>query len=195
MKSTKSSGKYRKVIILGIIFLVSVLALWFGLKAVLRTESPLLPVDSTSMYPALNYGDLVVVQGVANISEINVAPAPQGDIIVFRRPNEPSGLIISRVIDKIFKNDAWYLCTQLDTHNSPDWWISGLNSEDTWGDGFFHEKFLVGKVVSRIPFLGYVPLYVSMFILNPIAMFLMIIAVFLIVFLKYPFLFGKKAKV
>ena len=135
-----------------------------------------------------------MVQGVANFIEINVAPSPQGDIIVFSRPSEPDVLIISRVIDKTFKNDAWYLRTQLDTRNSTDWWISGLNFEDTWGHGFFHEKFLVGKVVGRIPFLGYVPLYVSMFILNPIAMFLMIVAVFLIVFLKYPFLFGKKAK-
>jgi len=193
LKFTKLLGKYRKVIILGIVFLVSVLVFWFGLKAILRTEFPLLPVDSTSMYPALNYGDLILVQGVANVSEFNVAPAPQGDIIIFRRPNKLDVLIISRVIDKTFKNDAWYLCTQLDTRNSPDWWMSGLNSEDVQ-NGFFHEKFLVGKVVGRIPFLGYVLFYGSMFILNPIAMFLIIIAVFLVVSLKYPFLRGKKAK-
>ena len=193
MKFTKLLGKYRKVIILGIVFLVSVLVFWFGLKAILRTEFPLLPVDSTSMYPALNYGDLILVQGVANVSEFNVAPAPQGDIIIFRRPNKLDVLIISRVIDKTFKNDAWYLRTQLDTRNSPDWWMSGLNSEDVQ-NGFFHEKFLVGKVVGRIPFLGYVLFYGSMFILNPIAMFLIIIAVFLVVSLKYPFLRGKKAK-
>jgi len=193
LKFTKLLGKYRKVIILGIVFLVSVLVFWFGLKAILRTEFPLLPVDSTSMYPALNYGDLILVQGVANVSEFNVAPAPQGDIIIFRRPNKLDVLIISRVIDKTFKNDAWYLRTQLDTRNSPDWWMSGLNSEDVQ-NGFFHEKFLVGKVVGRIPFLGYVLFYGSMFILNPIAMFLIIIAVFLVVSLKYPFLRGKKAK-
>ncbi|MFQ6068814.1 MAG: signal peptidase I [Candidatus Bathyarchaeia archaeon] len=194
MKFTKALGRYRKLVILGIILLVNVLAFWFGFKACLRTEFPLLPVDSTSMRPALNYGDLIVVQGVTDACEINVASAPYGDIIVFRRPNEPDVLVISRVIDKAFKNGAWYLRTQLDTRNSPDWWLSGLDSEDTWGDRFLHEKFLVGKVVSRIPFMGYVPLYISMFIRNPIAMFLMVVAIFLILSLKYPFLFGKKAK-
>lgn len=174
--------------------MVSVLAFWFGLKAILRTEFPLLPVDSTSMYPTLGYGDLIAVQSVADASEITVAPAPRGDVIVFRKPDEPDVLIISRVIDKTFKNDAWYLRTQLDVQDLPDRWLSGLDSEDTWGKGFFHEKFLIGKVVGRIPFLGYVPLYVSTFILNPIAMFLVIITVCLIVSLKYPSLLGKKAK-
>lgn len=85
------------------------MALWFGLVALLRTGFPLLAVNSTSMYPALSYGDLIVVQGVANASEIKAAPAPQGDIIIFHRPGESDGLVISRVVDKTFKNDAWYL--------------------------------------------------------------------------------------
>lgn len=102
--------------------------------------------------------------------------------------------MISRVIDKTFENDAWYLHTRFDTQDLPDRWLHGLNSEETWRPGFFHEKFLVGRVVGRIPFLGYAILYVSMFILNPVAMFLIIIVVFLIVSLKYPFLFRKKAK-
>jgi energy-converting hydrogenase Eha subunit H len=144
------------------------------------------------MNPALNYGDLIMVQGVANVSEINAAPAPHGDIIVLRRPDEPNVLIISRAIDKAFQNDAWYLRTQSDTQVLPDRWLSGLSSEDTW-KGFVHEKFLVGKVVGRIPFLGFVPLYTSMFILNPITVFLIIIVVFLVVSLKYPHLFRKRA--
>lgn len=78
--------------------MVFTVTFWFGLSVVLRTEFPLLAVNSTSMSPVLNYGDLIVVQGVTDVSEITVAPAPHGDIIVFRRSNKPDALIISRVI-------------------------------------------------------------------------------------------------
>lgn len=186
-------GKYKRLIFLPLAFLVIAVAFWFGLKATLRTELPLLPVSSESMYPALNYGDLVVVQGVADVSGINVASASENDIVVFRRPDEPGVLVISRVTEKIFKDDAWYLSTQFDTHSRPDRWISGLDSEDTLG-GFFHERFLVGKVVGRIPLLGYVPLYVGTLILNPVTMSLIAIVVCVILFLKYPFLYRKKVK-
>jgi len=186
-------GKYRKTIILGIVLLVSVIAFWVGLKAILRTEFPLLPMNSTGMYPALNYGDLIVVQGVANVIEINVASSPFGDIIVFRRPSNPEVLIVSRVMDKTFQNGVWYLRTQLDTRNSPDWWISGLNSEDTW-NGFFHEKFLVGKVVGKIHYLGYIPLYVSAFLQTSGVILLFIVLMFLFILLKYRSLQKKKVE-
>ncbi len=192
MNFKKLLGKYKRLIFLPLAFLVIAAVFWFGLKVTLRTELPLLPVNSESMYPTLNYGDLVVVQGVADASEINVATASENDIVVFRRPDEPDVLIISRVTDKIFKDDAWYLSTQSDTHSRPDRWISGLDSEDTFG-WFFHERLLVGKVVGRIPFLGYVPLYVGSLILNPVAMSFIAIVVCIILFLKYPFLYRKKA--
>lgn len=151
-------GKYRKALVLGILIMVLAVTFWIGLRVVLKTEVPLLAVNSTSMYPALNYGDLIVIQGIANVSEITVAPAPLGDIVVFRRLNKPDALIISRVIDKTFENDAWYIHTRFDTQDLPDMWLHGVNSKETWERGVFHEEFLVGRVVSRIPFLGYIPL-------------------------------------
>jgi len=187
-------GKHPKVIAIGITLLAGV-SFWFGLKAALRTDFPLLPVNSSSMQPTLNHGDLIVVQGVTSVNNLTVASSSQkGDIIVFHKPSEPNVLVISRVIDKAFWNNAWYLRTKADKREFPDRWMSGLNAEDTWGDGFFHEKFLVGKVVGRLPFVGYVPLYVGMLILNPAVMFLLIVIIFIVISLKYPFLFRKKTK-
>jgi len=50
-----------------------------------------------------------------------------------------------------------------DNASSPAWWSEGQNAGDTWGDGSFHEKFLICNVVGKISYLGYIPLYVSAF--------------------------------
>jgi len=51
---------YVKTIIFLAIMILSVMGFWFGLKAVLKTEYPLLAVASGSMVPTLNVGDLIV---------------------------------------------------------------------------------------------------------------------------------------
>jgi len=99
LKTWKS--KHPKLIVIGILLLAGV-TFWLGLKVALKTEFPLLPVNSASMQPALNHGDLIVVQGVASVNDLNVASSQKGDIIVFRKPSEPSVLVVSRVVDKTF---------------------------------------------------------------------------------------------
>jgi len=189
---TISKSSYWKAAILGVFILISVLAFWFGLGLVLRTNSPLMPVGSTGMEPNLNFGDLILIQGVTNASEINALPL-NGDIIVFRKPSEPSTIVIRRAVDKTFNYGVWYFQTQADLNESPDPWGSGQNPEDTWGDGFFHQKFLIGKVVGKIPYLGYLPLYVTELVRNPAAMFLLVALVFLVILIGYSSLL-KKAK-
>jgi len=152
-----------------------------------------LPIDAGSMRPTLNVGDLVVVLGFSNASEIK-AEKTDGDIIVFRRPSNPEELIVQRAIDKTPVDGVWYFRTQGDNASSPTWWSRGQNAGDTWGDGLFHEKFLIGKVVGKIPYLGYVPLYVSAFLQTPWAMFLFIALIFLVIIMKYPSLLKKKLK-
>jgi len=145
------------------------------------------------MRPTLNIGDLVVIQGSSDVSEIKASEKPQGDIIVFRRPNNPDELIVQRAIDKTLVDSVWYFRTQGDNASSPAWWIAGQNAEDTWGDGLFHEKFLIGKVVGKIPFLGYIPLYVSAILQTPAPMILFIAVILLFVLMKHPSLLKKKA--
>jgi len=183
-----------KAAILVIVVIGSLAALWFGLKAALRTEFPLRVVDSIGMRPALNFGDLILVQGVLNVSEIKVGAASKGDILIFFKPSEPNVLIIRRAVNTTFQDNAWYIRTKADENPSPDRWGSGQNPEDTWGDGYFHQKFLVGKVVGKIPLLGYFPLYVGAFLQTPAAMFLFIALMFLVIFLKYPSLLKRKFK-
>jgi len=177
-----------------LIVLGGVVVFWLSLRAALKSEYPLLPIDSESMRPTLNIGDLVVVQGLSNASEIKVAEEPYGDIMVFRRPNSPDVLIVQRAIDKTPVDGVWYIRTQGDNASSPAWWSEGQDAGDTWGDGLFNERFLIGKVVGKIPYIGYIPLYVSAFLQTPAAMIIFIALIFLVVLImRYPSLLKKKA--
>jgi len=181
-----------RIAILVLVVLSSVIAFWFCLKIAFKSEYPLLPIDVGSMEPALNIGDLIVVQGFSNASEIKVGEKPEGDIIVFHEPGT-NRILVQRAIDRNFVDGVWYFRTQGDNVSSPAWWSSGQNFEDTW-EGGFHQKFLIGKVVGKIPYLGYIPLYVSAFLQTPEAMFLVIVLLCLVILLKYPSLLKKKLK-
>lgn len=198
LKRPKSSrlwkNRYVKTTILVLLFLSSVIAFWFCLRAAFKSEYPLLSIDVGSMRPTLNIGDLVVVLGLSDASKIRVGEKNEGDIIVFRRPSNPDELVVQRAISKTLVDGVWYFRTQGDNASSPAWWIEGQNAGDTW-NGLFHEKFLIGKVVGKIPCLGYVPLYVGAFLRTPVAMFLFVVLVFLVILMKYPSLLKKKAKV
>jgi len=199
LKQLKSSrlwkNSYVRAAILVFVVLGSVIAFWFCLKVASKSEYPLLPIDAEGMRPTLNTGDLVVVLGVSDASEIKVGEKSEGDIIVFRRPSNPDELIVQRAINKTLVDDVWYVRTQGDNASSPAWWSKGQNAGDTWGDGLFHEKFLVGKVVGKIPYLGYIPLYVNAFLQTPeVAMFLFIALMFLVILLNIHLRRRKKLK-
>jgi signal peptidase len=147
-------SSYVKTILLAIILLAGVFAFWFGLKAFFRTDYPLLAVASGSMMPTLNIGDLIVVQGILDASKVKAAPAPEGDIIVFRKPGAESELIVHRAISKVENNGVWYFQTKGDHNPTSDRWIG----QNTW-NYMISEKLLVGKVVSIVPWLGHIPLF------------------------------------
>jgi signal peptidase I len=147
------------------------------------------------MRPTLNIGDLAIVLGVSDASEIKVGEKTEGDIVVFHRPSNPDALIVQRAINKTLVYGVWYIRTQGDNASSPALWSEGKNAGDTWGDGFFHEKFLIGKVVGNIPYLGYIPMYVSAFLLAPEGtMFLFIALMFIVILLKYSSMRRRKLK-
>jgi signal peptidase len=146
-------NSYVKTVILAVIIVGGVMGFWLGMKAGLRTEYPLLTVASGSMVPTLNIGDLIVVQGILNSSELNVAQKPDGEIIVFRSPRVEGELIVHRAVYKEFHESLWYFRTQGDANSGPDsWWGS-----ETW-NGMISQNRLIGKVVGKAPWIGYIPL-------------------------------------
>lgn len=142
---------YVQIAILVVIVIVSAVAFWFGLRAALKTEYPLLAVASGSMRPTLQVGDLIVVQGV-NANDIKAAPEPEGDIIVFRKPTNPRELIVHRAIDKFRKDGIWYFKTKGDYNKGPDNWL----------EGGVRETDVIGRAIGpSVPLLGYVTLFVQ----------------------------------
>jgi signal peptidase len=152
-----------KTTILLIILLVGVFGFQVGARAALRTAYPLAAVESGSMVPTLNIGDIIIVQGISNASEIKVGKNPEGDIIVFYDPKggtrrvywffTAQALIVHRAINRKYDNATkrWYFQTQGDnvkTNPDPDpWWIP--------------ETEVIGKVVGRTPWLGYISLFMQ----------------------------------
>jgi len=159
-----------------VVVLGSVLAFSFGLRFAFRTEYPLTYVGSGSMRPTLNVGDLLVVQGILNISEMKAGPKPEGDIIVFRSPAAEGELFVHRAVGKAMYNGFWYFKTQGDANPSGDYWTG----HDTW-NGMISEKLLVGRVVGHVPWLGYVPYYVR----TPLGIVILVMLIVIIIFVEY----------
>lgn len=173
-------SSYVKTIILAAIVLGSVVVFWAGVKIAFATEYPLLTVASGSMSPTLEIGELIVVQGISNASELRAASKPEGDIIVFRNPHDEGELIVHRAINKTMHDGLWYIRTAGDhnvaTGGGPDPW----SGPDTW-NLMISEKLLIGKVVGHVPWVGYIPLFVR----RPEGMVLLIVLILIIVFAEY----------
>ncbi|MGC8652253.1 MAG: hypothetical protein ACP5UH_03320 [Candidatus Micrarchaeia archaeon] len=67
INGVKEEG-YAKNIIEVVIAIAVVVALWFGLGALLHTSEPLNVVPSCSMLPYLHRGDMIIIEGVSGIS-------------------------------------------------------------------------------------------------------------------------------
>jgi hypothetical protein len=178
------------MIIKGLVFLLAVclglVGTWFALRFALHTDYPLLPVSSAGMCtcqlncdgfthplePTLHIGDLVIVQGV---NAENVSDAyPNSDILVFFLPKSDSyqddALALARVVEKKENGGLVYFRTKSDgkgVHLWPE--MPNVSECDYWCDyrenctlnGMISEKLLVGKVVSRIPLIGHIALFLN----------------------------------
>jgi signal peptidase I len=158
-------NEYAKTAIILIIILVAVFGFQIGIRAALKTSYPLAAVESGSMEPTLNVGDLIVVQGISNASEIKAAPNPQGDIIVFYDPSggtktvywffKQPDLIVHRAIAKEYNNEThmWYFITKGDANSVDD--------QQAFGWGPIPQTQIVGKVVGHVAWLGNVSLFMQ----------------------------------
>ena len=175
---------YVRTIIFLAIMILGVMSFWFGLKAVLRIEYPLLAVASPSMVPTLNVGDLIVVQGGlgAPYDDIDAGPPgpdSNGTIIVFRGEviGRPGELIVHRTIQKEYNNGVWYFTTHGD--NNP----KGSNE-------IFSEEYLIGKVVGYIPLIGHIPLFVR----EPYGMMIIVVLMLVLIFAEFLPIWKRKEK-
>lgn len=139
----KIKQRHRKLIfdvLAVIIALLSVVLIYVGLQSFLATSRPIVITGSGSMSPAIEMGDIVVVQGVS-ASSIQV-----GDIIVFEEPNIGE-LTIHRVIQIETREDgSIYFTTKGDANPSKDSRpVSATN--------------VYGRVIYRIPYVGYIAIH------------------------------------
>lgn len=140
----RSRSRQRKQLIEAltiIVMFIAIISAYLGLKFFLNTDLPLVIVASGSMHPALEIGDLVIVQG-ANATQIK-----ENDIIVFDLiENNHTTRTVHRIVSRqILPNGTYLFTTKGDNNTSPD-------------RNPVPENQVYGRVIYRIPLLGYLAL-------------------------------------
>lgn len=185
-----------------------VFGFWYGSQAVLNTSiPPALAVVSGSMdtvpdgtssgwlHPfsrTLQIGDLIIIQGVsADTLNTNY---PNSDIIVFRRPDNPSELIVHRIVSSTTINGKLYFFTKGDGNQPVTWPGYQEGMYDKWiinnlsiPIGAVSEDLVVGKVIMRVPLIGYLPMFVQSITGNNSAIIIPIIIIIIIILLIVEF--------
>jgi signal peptidase len=128
-----------------IIYIAILISLVYGIPRVLAylldTPYPMASITSESMWPALKKGDLVLIKGIKDKSEIKV-----GDIVVY---HNPKGFTIHRVI-KLNKDT---LITKGDANNVSD---PPVRYQEIIG-----KTLSFGKKLIRIPLLGNISILIN----------------------------------
>jgi len=136
--------------------ILSVVAIYFGLQIILSTATPLVTVASGSMSPALETGDLVIIQGTpANSIQV-------GAIIVF---DSPSGTRTIHRVTRIqtLQNGTIQFKTKGDANSDEDlYWTL--------------EENVHGQILHRIPYIGWIALDPAI----PMAMIIVLIIIIIL---------------
>ena len=109
------------------------------------------PFDRT-----LSIGDIIIIEGV-NPKDLNTN-YPNSDIIVFHKPGDPSELIVHRIIGVTDVNGTLYFQTKGDGNGNP-WPQTPQYGQDQWDSNSppgVPQNLVVGKVVMRIPWVGWI---------------------------------------
>ena len=168
-------NEYFKTAVMIILTFSIVYGFWFGAQTILNTQYPALAVASGSMCtlssycdgwshpfePTLHVGDVIIVQGI-DPEQIKAAPYPEGDIIVFRRPQAGDELIVHRAIKREIIDGKIFFETKGDGNTYSD-------------PSMVQEDQVVGKVVLRIPWVGHFVLFMHSSFFGIIIIFFLII--------------------
>jgi signal peptidase I len=201
---------FKSAIVIGLIVAV-VLGFFFGLQLVLGTAVPVRVVESGSMcvpfdgacdgwtHPfdhTLHVGDIIIIQKI-NPKDLN-ANYPNSDIIVYENPTNPTSTpIVHRVVAKYEVNGTLYFQTKGDGNG--DKWpavpsTQEYDSRTLWSTGQgVPQDLVIGKVVMRIPYFGWVTLFLRN---NPWGLPVIIGLILLLVVLEFvlPIIRGRKGK-
>ncbi len=155
---------------------------FLALPILLNNSTPLRVVESGSMCvpydwacdgflsithefsPTLHTGDIIIIQGV-NPETIN-ANYPNSDIIVYQRPDKPDDTpVVHRVVAEYEENGVLYFQTKGDGNETPYPNVPSSSEYDSnylWGNGEgVPAGMVLGKVVMRIPYFGWVTLFLK----------------------------------
>jgi len=162
------------IFLIGFAFLGSYL-IYFILQIALNTSAPMVVVVSGSMEPNINKGDLLFIQGV-DPEDIEV-----GDVIVYDAHGlwvgAPEDPIVHRVIDIKEDDGKLYFVTKGDANELKD-------KEPV------PENRVLGKVVGRIPYVGWVKIILTDYgLLFPV---IIILSVPLVVSILWDLIKGEK---
>ena len=168
-----SKSNYFKNIVTIVLIVTITAGFFLGMQLVLGT-SPLRVVESGSMCvpydgacegwlsldhsfaQTLHKGDIIIIQAV-NPADLN-ANYPNSDIIVYRNPNGVTP-IVHRIVDKQEINGTLYFKTKGDG-NGPVTWPAIPNYYDNIPDTKgVPQNLIEGKVILRIPWFGWITLF------------------------------------
>ena len=170
-------NEYFKTVVAIVLIVAIVLSFLFGLQFALHTPDPALTVESGSMsipydgadnfwlsiaHPfdrTLSIGDIIIVQGV-NPKDLNTN-YPNSDIIVFHDPDDYSMLIVHRIIGTEVVDGTTYYLTKGDGNGNP-WPQTPTSGQDPWDSSNppgVPSNYIVGIVVMRIPWFGWITLF------------------------------------
>jgi signal peptidase I len=120
-------GVKKLIVFLFILLLIlSPIFIYGILSVVLKTRYPAAVINSNSMAPYIEKGDMVLSKGINKSTDIREGTIEDqdGDVIIFNAkglwddaPDEP---IIHRVVGKWLSNDTWYFKTKGDANDFID---------------------------------------------------------------------------
>jgi len=131
---------------------IALIAVFYGgtllLRNTLGTSNPMMVVISQSMVPTLGVGDFIFIESIDDFDDLSIGSPPEGDILVFLRPGLSDEYIVHRAIDGVETPNGWLYQTKGD-HNA-------------FPDGFkVPEDLVVGRVINRLPVVGYFSLFIK----------------------------------
>ena len=127
-----------------ILLILVISGIWFGATTIIKNDTPFFVVSSGSMKPILEVRDIIVVSGINQYEELKV-----DDIIVFTLPTDSKRVIVHRInsVDKEGERGI-EIKTKGDNNPNVDGWT-------------VLEKNYIGTVVTSVPSVGKITIWLS----------------------------------